>query len=215
MNHFTSVTFVRHGESAWNCIGRYQGRIDVELSPLGRDQVVLVGQRLARLQLSAIYASPLRRAMDTARAIAAFHNLEIMPEEEITEIDHGVWSGLLRDEIAEKFADDLETWINKPTQLQVAGAETLHQVAERALRSIDSIVEKHPGQRIVVVSHDLVIKVIMAQAMGMDLDRVWFIKLDNASVSELEYGERGVRLVSLNDVCHLGSCVSDIARQAL
>ncbi len=215
MSQPASVILVRHGESAWNCVGRYQGRIDIELSPLGRDQVALVGQRLAGLRLSAIYASPLRRAMDTARAIAAFHNLEIVPEEEITEIDHGVWSGLLRDEIQEKFAEDLETWINKPTLLRVDGAETLEEVAERANRSIGNIVQRHPGQTIVVVSHDLVIKVIMALAIGMDLDRVWFIKLDNASVSELEYGERGVRLVSLNDVCHLGSHVSDIARQAL
>lgn len=153
--------------------------------------------------------------MDTAQAIATYHNLQVVPEGEVTEFDHGVWSGLLRDEIQERFADDLETWINKPTRLKVDGAEMLHDVAERAQRSISAIIRKHPGQTIVVVSHDLVIKVIMALAMGMDLDRVWFIKLDNASVSELEYGERGVRLVSLNDVCHLGSRVSDIARQAL
>ena len=215
MSRSTSIILVRHGESAWNRDGRYQGRIDIELSPLGRDQVALVGQRLAGLQLSAIYSSPLRRAMDTARAIAAFHRLEIVPEEEITEIDHGVWSGLLRNEIQEQFTEDLETWINKPTLLRVDGAETLHEVAERAHRSVGNIVQKHPGDTIVVVSHDLVIKVIMALAMGMDLDRVWFIKLDNASVSELEYGERGVRLVSLNDVCHLGSRVADITRQAL
>ncbi|TAK32822.1 MAG: histidine phosphatase family protein [Chloroflexota bacterium] len=215
MSQSTSLILVRHGESAWNRDGRYQGRIDIELSPLGRDQAALVGQRLADRPLSAIYASPLLRAMDTAQAIATYHNLQVVPEGEVTEFDHGVWSGLLRDEIQERFADDLETWINKPTRLKVDGAEMLHDVAERAQRSISAIIRKHPGQTIVVVSHDLVIKVIMALAMGMDLDRVWFIKLDNASVSELEYGERGVRLVSLNDVCHLGSRVSDIARQAL
>ena len=215
MSSPTTVILVRHGESAWNRDGRYQGRIDTDLSSLGRQQAVLVGRRLADEHLAAIYSSPLRRALDTAQAIAGSHVVGVLAEQGLTEIDHGVWSGLSRDEIQERFAQDLETWINQPTRLQVDGAETLHQVAERARTCVGALVQRHPGQTIVVTSHDLVIKVLVALAMGMDLDRVWFLRLDNASVSVLEYGEKGVRLGLLNDVCHLGTLVSDIARQAL
>ena len=86
---------IRHAESEWNPIGRYQGLLDPELSERGREQAKSLGERLKDIELHAIYSSPLKRTMQTALEIARRKGMEVIPEERVIEIDHGVWSGLL------------------------------------------------------------------------------------------------------------------------
>src|SRR5947209_3567789 len=106
----TTVLLIRHPESAWNRKGIYQGQRDIPLSPLGRMQAELVAARLSREHLQGIVCSPLRRARALAQAIARYHHLHPQPDERLTEISHGSWEGLSRDEARARFPAMYETW---------------------------------------------------------------------------------------------------------
>src|SRR2546421_645446 len=96
------LILVRHGESEWNRISRYQGQADAPLSELGLRQAEALGQRLALEKIDAIYASPLQRALRTAEAIARFHpRVPVIQDTALYEIHHGDWQGLLAKEVRE------------------------------------------------------------------------------------------------------------------
>src|SRR3989337_2728452 len=103
------LILVRHGESEWNRIGRYQGQADAPLSDLGLRQADALANRLRHEQIDAIYTSPLQRARKTAEAIARFHpEIPFTEDPGLHEIHHGEWQGLLAHEVREKYPELLE-----------------------------------------------------------------------------------------------------------
>ncbi len=206
---------MRHGESTWNPTGRYQGRIDTELSELGHQQAELLGSRLSAVKLHAVFSSPLQRAHDTAHAIASRHGLAVHEDADLTEMDHGQWCGLLKSEVEHKFAPLLKRWYEHPATVDMPGGESLAQVQQRATVAVQGIVKAWPGGTVAVCTHDVVLKVVVAQVLGLDLDLFWSLRLDNASLSIVEYTDRGAVLIAFNDTCHLGKQRADTAAQAL
>lgn len=211
----TRLYLARHGESTWNPTGRYQGRIDTELSELGQRQAELLGERLSGVEVSTVYSSPLQRAHDTAYAIAVRHGLAVHEEADLTEMDHGLWCGLLKSEVEHRFGPLLKHWYEHPADVEMPEGESLADVQKRSCVAIDRIVQANPGGTVVVCTHDVVLKVLVVQVLGLDLDAFWSIRADNASLSVVDYTERGPVLTGLNDTCHLGKLRSDIAAQAL
>lgn len=212
----TEVLLVRHGESTWNEIGRYQGRIDTELSALGNRQAAATGQFLKSTPLDAIYASPLRRALVTAMYIANEQGKDVAIEETLTEIDHGRWNGLMRDEVEKQFGPLLEVWQTEPSRAQMPGGESIGDVSARALEGLAAIVARHPGQRVLIATHDAVLRVIVCHVLGLSLDQIWCIKTENASVTTIQADpDQGYRLIRMNDTCHLANLRSNMAGQAL
>ena len=211
----TQILLIRHGESTWNLTGRYQGRIDTELSERGQEQASHLAACLKGAPIRAIYASPLRRAFHTALAIALEHGLDVAVEPDLTEIDHGAWNGLLRQEVEKRYGPMLQQWLDAPADVTMPGGEGLNDVRERSWAVIAKVAQLHPEGLVAVCSHDAVIKTLIATALGMDLNRFWSLRLDNASTSLIEMGERPVRLVYFNDTCHLGKLRSDVSEQAL
>jgi probable phosphoglycerate mutase len=202
------LILVRHAESTWNLTGRYQGRIDTELSELGQRQASLIAERLKSFPISAIYSSPLRRALHVAIIIALAQGLDVNIEEELTEIDHGAWNGLLRSEVEKRYGPLLQQWLASPSKVKMPGGESLEDVAQRANRVVSQILKTHPEGTVVICSHNAVLKVIIATAIGIELDRFWAMGIDNGSMSVIEFDERYPRLSLLNDVCHLGAYIS-------
>lgn len=211
----TRLILVRHGETTWNVSGHYQGRTDTDLSDKGRRQAAALARRLRGLQLDAVYSSPLRRALDTVEQVAGEAGQEVLVEYGFTEIEHGLWGGLHRSEVEERYGETLRIWLENPTQADVPGAETLEQVRSRVLEGVSCILEKHPGQSVLICTHDAVLKVLLTSALGLGLDSFWSIQVDNASISILEHDGQRARLVLLNDTCHLGPERSDSRGQAL
>src|SRR5690349_21420110 len=116
---------VRHGESEWNRIHRYQGQADVALSDLGQRQAEALAQRLRNEPLDAIYTSPLQRAARTAEAIARFHpSVPFCTESALLEINHGAWEGKYFHEINAEFGEGLREWRAHPTRSQMPGGES-------------------------------------------------------------------------------------------
>jgi phosphoserine phosphatase len=199
------LIIVRHGESEWNRIGRYQGQADAPLSETGVSQAEALGARLSREQFDAIYTSPLQRAARTAEAIARYHpEVPFFRDPAIMEIHHGDWQGLYSHEVVERYADGLEEWRQHPTRAQFPNGESFSNILKRVLDFKERLLAEHSDRTILVSTHDVVVKILVSDALGMNMDRLNRIWVTNASISVIEYGDDLPYLVSLSEACHLG-----------
>jgi phosphoserine phosphatase len=199
------LVLVRHGESEWNRIGRYQGQADAPLSELGLRQADALANRLRHEEIDAIYTSPLQRARRTADAIARFHpSVPFAEERALLEIHHGEWQGLLAAEVRERYPDLLEEWRTYPTRCQMPGGESFSNILKRTLNLREQLCRQHGEGTVLVSTHDVVVKILIADALGMHMDRINRLWITNASISVIEYTESLPFLVSLSEACHLG-----------
>ncbi len=164
----TRILLVRHGTTDWNEVRRVQGQADIEMNAQGRAQAEEVAERLSGLDIEAVYSSDLRRAVETARAIAARHQVEVRLEPAFREIDQGEWTGLLIDEIQRRWPDG---WGPARHHSARPGGEAPDQVRARALDGLKRIVQAHPAGSVVVVTHGGTIRGISAEALGYDAGR--------------------------------------------
>lgn len=210
------LILVRHGESEYNRIGRYQGQVDAPLSELGLRQAEALAKRLSSEKLDAIYASPLQRAYRTGAAIAAFHpTVPFHEDPAIVEIHHGDWQGLYATEVRERYADDLDEWRTYPTRSQMPNGESFSNILKRTLNFAERLYSQYGRDATVVVStHDVVIKILVADALGMHMDRINRLWITNASISVIEYTDSLPFLVSLSEACHLGHLETVREKQA-
>ncbi len=198
---------IRHGESASNA-ARREGRFaeyDPPLTPVGEEQARRLGERMARYGVDAIYSSPLKRAYDTALAIAKLteHKVDIIDDlQEINEPTQDRGNGALQplpdgvthDEIKARFEQD-PTWDNLP------GAEPSRPFRDRIVRAINGIVEANPGKRVAIACHGGVIQSYVAEILGLRTDFPFYCF--NASITSVRAaGDRRV-LWRLNDLAHL------------
>jgi probable phosphoglycerate mutase len=199
------LIIVRHGESEWNRIGRYQGQADAPLSALGVSQAAALGGRLQRERLDAIFTSPLQRAARTAEAIAKHHpEVPLHREPALMEIDHGEWQGLMIDEVVARYGEGLREWRLHPTRAQFPGGESFSNILKRVLDFKERLCDQYGDQTVLVSTHDVVVKILVSDALGMNMDRINRIWVTNASISVIEYGDDLPYLVSLSEACHLG-----------
>jgi probable phosphoglycerate mutase len=199
------LIIIRHGESEWNRIGRYQGQADAPLSDLGTRQAGALANRLQNEPIDAIYSSPLQRARKTAEAVAQHHPetpFHIAPA--LLEIHHGDWQGLMTEEVMSRFGDGLLEWRHHPTRSQMPNGESFSNILKRVLDFKERLCAEYPNGKVLISTHDVVVKILVADALGMDMDRINRIWVTNASVSVIEYGEGMPYLVSLSEACHLG-----------
>ena len=184
---------MRHGATEWNRTKRAQGHADIDLNAEGRKQALRAARELARLDIEAVYSSDLRRAADTATPIATSHGVETTQLVELREIDQGEWTGLTVDEIRRRWP---ERWGPARHYSQRPGGESPRQVRERALRALKKVVESHPKGTVVVVSHGVTIRCLMAEALGYDERRSASLRgLSNGGIVTLEARLRGGELV--------------------
>ncbi len=163
----TLVILARHGESDWNASGRFQGRADRPLTELGRRQAENLATRLAHLPLEAVYASDLRRALDTAEIVARQQGLEVESVSDLCEIDVGSWSGLTREEAEHRFPDGYRRWLDRGVGWD--DGETYEELGDRVAAAVQRLAARHPGARILVVTHGGVLRALHANASGVDV----------------------------------------------
>lgn len=182
------VILVRHGATDWNLQGRCQGSTDRDLSEIGIRQAEKIAELLREEEIHAIYSSHLRRARQTAERISQPHNLPVLIEEEVRELDHGELEGLTFNEIKAGYADFLARWRSEPAEICVPGGERLADVARRAWDSLNQIVQRHSeAARILVVSHNFPILGIVCRVSGTHLNAYRTFHLDPCGITRLEY----------------------------
>lgn len=200
----TKLYLVRHGETAWNANGRFQGHSDVPLSNLGRQQAEKLALSLKQTKIDAFYSSDLSRAMETAKIAAKEHGGQVNYLPDLREINFGVWEGLTLDQISQNYGNLNVRWRANPLDTKIPQGEKLLDVAVRCQRAINEIINQHAGETVLVASHGGVIRILVANALGFDLNHFWKLRLDNVSLTILEYyGQQKAILELFNDTCHL------------
>ena len=163
----TTIYLARHGESDWNAANRFQGHSDRPLTELGRKQAHALADLVADKRVEAIYSSPLMRALETARIVAARTGVEVTTRDDLREVDTGSWSGLSRAEVQKRFPDGFARWISGGAGWE--DGESYDRMAERVLAALRAIAAAHPKGRVLIVSHGGPIRAIQAAANGMDI----------------------------------------------
>ena len=197
------VFVVRHGETQWVRERRFAGSRDIPLAPEGRRQCAAVGRALADSGVAAVYTSPLERARASAELIAEPHHLPVRIAPAFVEMAFGPWEGLTRDEVQARFPEAWAQWRSAPHLLELAGAETLAGVAARVAAGVAELQQAHPGQAVVLVSHAIVARVLMLDALGLGLDRIWTLDATPAGITEIEYEPGWATVHRMNTVAHL------------
>jgi broad specificity phosphatase PhoE len=195
----THVYLVRHGVTEWNEEKRYQGHQNVPLSELGRQQAELVAAHLANESFAAIYSSDLERAHETARLIAAKHQLPVTCHPEFRERHGGDWEGFTVDEVKRMYPD----WEMVRLTGGVYGVEPTEAVRERFVRKCEELVRKHRGERILIVAHGMCITAALGVLTQGEID-FGKTRLSNTAITHLTHHEQGGwKLHSFNQTPHL------------
>ena len=217
------LVLVRHGLSSFNLEHRIQGRDDLSnLTEAGQDQARLTGQALREVRFDAAYSSPLRRARDTAAALLDVQGqgLSAALDERLFEIDLAPWSGLLRQEVKQRFPEEERTWRQAPEQLELERSDgrrynPLLELMAQAEQFRRHLLEQHreaaqgDGQQtLLVVGHNAILRALVLRLLDLPASQFRRLRLDNASISVLNLNpDGGVQVESLNGTAHLGEAL--------
>ena len=200
----TRVLLVRHGATVLTAEDRFAGSSDIPLSEIGEHQALRLAERLSRLEIAAVYASPMKRTVHTAELLAAPHRLVVEKVDGIREIDHGRWELKTRAEVEKEFREEYEAWEADPFTFAPADGESGLSVLARALPAVRAIVQRRPNQTVLVVSHKATIRLLIGSFLGFDL-RGYRDRLDQhpCCLNVLDFKDAArARLMLFNDISH-------------
>jgi broad specificity phosphatase PhoE len=203
-NDHTRIFLVRHGATVLTAEDRFAGATNVQLSDEGRGQASRLAERLRGTHISAVYASPLDRTMETARILAAPHGLDVKPSDGMREISHGHWEEMTRKEVDQKYPQEAAEWEKDPYTFAPSGGESGLAVTARALPALMEIMRAHTNQKILVVSHKATIRLLLSSLLGFD-PRRYRDNLDQspAALNILDFKDpTRARLTLFNDTSH-------------
>ena len=217
-NRGLRLLLVRHGETEWNRVARFQGGIDVPLNENGRKQAQQAAEFLKDVPIDFAVSSPMLRPKETAELILKNHpNVKLELQEKLKEINHGLWEGKLESEIKQEYADLLHQWQTAPETVQMPEGENLQQVWDRAIACWEAIIEAAGVSDTelktgLVVAHDAINKVILCHVLGLSPASIWSIKQGNGAVTVIDY-PHGLKkppiLQAMNITTHLSGGVLD------
>ncbi|OGP28890.1 MAG: hypothetical protein A2038_04155 [Deltaproteobacteria bacterium GWA2_57_13] len=175
---------LRHGETTWNKNGRVMGRLEVPLNRTGIAQARHVVKLTAHLDIDAIYSSPLKRSLQTARILAQGMKVPVKIDPQLTEVAFGRWEGyqfqqLIRDQVYHRF-------LKTPLTAKVPGGETMRDVQKRGIEALRRAARKYPQGRILFVTHGDVIRAILCHHLRLPLAEFRRLRIDNGSLTALE-----------------------------
>ena len=206
------VYLARHGETTWNVAGRYQGRLESDLTPLGMRQARALADAMRAAQAGRVVSSPLRRCTETARPAAESLGVPLETDARLIEIAHGTWENRIREEIAANDPARYRAWRHDPAHVRFEGGESLADVLARWR---DFAASFRPERPALVVTHDAVVRVALLDVTGRGLDAFWDARVENGAYAELDAGERGWTLVRECVADHLDGLRASTEGQAL
>jgi probable phosphoglycerate mutase len=203
----THIVLIRHGETAWNAERRLQGHIDIALNAEGERQAEALAAALAGEHLDAVVASDLRRAFQTAEAVAATRGLQVTIDPALRERCFGGFEGLLYAEIEQRFPLEFAAWqardIDADMPAGASTAETFRQFYTRAVGAILGLAAAHPGQAIALVAHGGVLECAYRAALALPLETPRTFPVLNASINRFTVDKGKLELLSWGEVAHL------------
>jgi broad specificity phosphatase PhoE len=186
----TCLLLIRHGQTDWNLEGRYQGQADPPLNRAGVAEAEALAEALTDVPLAAVYASDLRRALNTARVIAERLGVPLHVRQGLREISQGVWEGMLVGDIVSNYAELWASRYDDPAGARPPGGESVAEVAERVWATLDEISRAHPDGTVAVVSHGLALATVLCAVRKQPLTHVYDLIPGNAQPVAVEWPSR-------------------------
>jgi broad specificity phosphatase PhoE/ribonuclease HI len=201
----TTLLLLRHGETALSVDKRFSGRGDTPLTERGLAQAEAAARRLASsYDVGAVVSSPLRRARQTAEAVARAVGADVEVVDGFAETDFGRWEGLTFADVRSRWPDEMAAWLASP-DVAPTGGESFTETFARVQAARDKVVAGHAGKVVVVVSHVTPIKTVLRDALEAPPRALYRMHLDPASLSITDWWSDGPAVVrALNDTSHLG-----------
>ena len=202
MNNDIHLIIIRHGQTQANVDHKWHGSTDTALNETGGLQAQKAAERIARehSDVSAIYASPLQRTLHTAQRIAELLDIEVITEPRIQEYGIGTLEGTSFDELREQH-DFFDRVAADPHYAPELG-ESIHGVGTRVISAFEDFTARHPGEKVVAVSHGAAMALALAGIFHDDWYQWHRFHFQNTAVTELNLGSVP-KLLRFNCVEHL------------
>lgn len=204
---------VRHGESVANTKGIYQGQtFNAPLSDMGKLQAKALAKYFESLEIKKIIASPLLRAKQTAQEVADLKKINVVNSMEVIETNHGEWEGVNKKIIEKKWPDIYKTWMETPADAKFPKGETFLETQERIIKWWESVTKNEEDT--LVITHDNIIRILVANVLGLPLNNIWKFELNPAAVTIIETNGNNHRLIALDEKKHLQNLLVDLKKHA-
>ncbi len=200
-----TLYFLRHGQTTLSRDDNFCGSgLDPELTPDGLAMAREFTAAYKSTPWAAIYASSLRRTIETARPLCDAVGLELQARDDLQEIAYGKWEGLSKEVVEQKYHDDYVKWLLDPARHAPTDGELATVVAARGQRVIKEIREKFTGGNVLIVSHKATIRILLCSLLGIDVGAFRYrLGCPVASLSQVEFTAQGPMLKTLADRSHL------------
>ena len=195
----TRVIYVRHGKTDFPTDRIYcDDREDPELNDDGLVQAQAAAELLRSQSVDRIYTSPSSRTRMTAAAIARLVEAPVIQDARLAERRFGLWDGLYFSEIARKYATEYQSWRQDPVHYTPEGGETIDDLLQRVMATVQAMIAEHRGKTIVVVSHVGPIRVCLTSALKIPVRWYRQLRIDYGSLTGVDYGESQNNLIYAN-----------------
>ena len=198
----TEIILIRHGETEWNSQKRMQGHSNSDLSEVGRGQIQALGELMKNVSFDHIYSSDSLRARQTAEAITQYSGHTLQFDQRIREKNLGVFEGLTSTEAKERHPEIYRLFKTAGANYVIDEGESTQQLLERALEFIEEIRLRHPQERVVMVTHGGVVRVLMKHALGLSIDAPTRFIIKNTGIFGLIWNENWL-VTRMGGVSHL------------
>lgn len=190
----TTLYLVRHGKTVGSEVKTYKGSIDIPMSEAGIEQIKNTAGFISNYdkasRLSAVYCSPLSRAVKSAEIIADAYGLTPLISPDLMERHFGIWEGMSYTEIKEKYPEEFEAWANNPLIYSPTNGESTLEVRDRIIPALENIISKHNGESIAIVAHGGVNRIILCHILGVPLENIFRVEQNFGCVSVIEFWDK-------------------------
>lgn len=178
------------------------------MNETGLRQAEAAARKLIGWDVTAVFSSPLKRALETANVLSKHLDLSVVPLEGLIDIDFGRWQGLSIEEAAQQDSELYYRWLDSPHQVCFPGGESLDDVRHRVVAAVEQLALQHSDQTVILVSHKVVCQVLICAMLGLDDSHFWQVRQNVCAINAFVL-RNGIPTVTLvNDTCHLKSLAS-------
>ncbi len=193
----TRLYLIRHGQVEGHEEKRYNGQGDTRLTEQGRAQFGMLQLRLQKKLIKAVYSSDLSRCLEGAQLLAAGFGVEVVARPELRELNMGEWEGITWKELQARYPEQWQARLRDIVNYRVPGGESLLEMAGRVRPCLREILAAHPGEEVLVVAHGAVNRIILLDAVGAPLERLFHIEQDYGCLNVIDYYPDGIAVVKL------------------
>ena len=198
------LVLVRHGETEWNKLGKFQGHFDIGMNARGKSQAKETARAVMEWNHTAVYTSPLSRTTEMAEEISQLGGRPVVPVPGLKELNLGDLEGVTGEEMRTGWPEVYAAWRDNPAPVCMPNGESLAQLQDRAWNSLLELEKAHgQDESLIIVSHNFTIRALIGKVLGMPLANFHSMSLSLSSICIVDCDQRGRRLMSYNSTCHL------------